>query len=294
LRARLLQRVREKGYVREKWVFDSSRGVSVPAFLLIPDTLKPGERRPALLAAHGHGGGKTDICGLPHPHWGARHSRWARSLHYDYARQAALRGYVVLAPDFAPFGERRPPEAWIRKDRDACNISDLALQYFGFNLLALNLWDAMRGIDLLESHPLVDPKRIGVIGLSYGGTIATHLLALDRRVKAGVVSGYISTISGDALGKRGQGNTCGAQAIPGLLRHGDIPEIAGLAAPKPVLFEMGKKEDCFYYPDMLKAYARVKRIYGAAGAGKHVEKDAFNGGHRFNGAKAWDWLKESL
>ncbi|MES2202291.1 MAG: alpha/beta hydrolase family protein [candidate division FCPU426 bacterium] len=292
LKARLVKRVKEKGYTREHWIYDSSPGISVPAILLIPDGLR--EPAPALLAAHGHGGGKTDVCGLPHPVWGKKHAAWTRTLDYDYARQAVLRGYVVLAPDFAPFGERRPPEIWLRDDRDACDIVDLCARYFGFNLLSLNLWDAMRGLDLLAAHPKVDPRRMGVIGLSYGGTLAAHLMVLDRRLKAGVVSGYVSTLLGDAFGMRGKGNTCGAQALPWLLRHGDIPEIFGLVAPKPLLLEIGKEEDCFESGDMLKASARVARIYRAAGVGKNLKKDVFAGGHRWNGVKAWPWLAAQL
>lgn len=71
----------------------------------------------------------------------------------------------------------------------------------------------MRALDVLSQRPYVDRKRLAVIGLSYGGTMATHLLVNDRRLKCGVVSGYISTIRGDALLERGRGNTCGAQHV---------------------------------------------------------------------------------
>ena len=37
--------------------------------------------------------------------------------------------------------------------------------------LTQNLWDLARALDVLEAHPLVDPERIGVAGLSYGGTM---------------------------------------------------------------------------------------------------------------------------
>jgi hypothetical protein len=57
---------------------------------------------------------------------------------------------------------------------------------------------------------------------------------------------------------------------------------------------MGSHEDCFYYPDMLKAYGRVKKIYAAAGAAASVRKDVFDGPHRFNGERAWDWLSAVL
>jgi hypothetical protein len=114
----------------------------------------------------------------------------------------------------------------------------------------------------------------------------------DRRVRAGVVSGYISTVRGDALGKRGKGNTCGAQHVPGLLSYGDIPDMMGLAVPKPVLYEMGRKETCFHYPDMRRAFAHLKRIYNAAEVPDRLAKDVHPHDHRWSGRKAWDWLRQ--
>jgi len=122
--------------------------------------------------------------------------------------------------------------------------------------------------------------------------MTTHLLINDRRLRAGVVSGYISTVRRDALGKRGKGNTCGAQHVPGLLLYGDIPDMLGLAVPKPILFEMGRNEMCFNYPDMVKAFSHLKRIYAAAGVPDLLAKDVHPHGHRWNGERAWNWLKQ--
>jgi len=280
------------GYVREKLVYRSSPGVRVPAYLLIPDGAGSGKRRPGILAAHGHGGGKSNVCGIRPARRGD--AAWVDQLRYDYAVQAVRHGYIVIAPDWLPFGERSVPAWWCRPGRDPCNIANLAFKYFGRILLTQNIWDGMRAVDLLARHPQVDARRLGVIGLSYGGTMATHLLANDARLRAGVVSGYISTVRGDALGRRGKGNTCGAQAVPDLLSHGDIPEILGLACPKPVLCEMGKKETCFHYPDMQRAYARVRAIYRAARVPEHLAVDAFSDDHRWSGRRAWDWLARHL
>jgi dienelactone hydrolase len=293
-RVRRLSRSVENGYVREKILYRSSPGTFVPAWLLVPAGMKRGEKRPGILAAHGHGRGKDDLCGLGSRGKDRRHAAWVKELNYEYGLEAVRRGYVVLAPDWAPFGERRPHAEWARDYRDACDIVDLCLQYFGLNLLACNVWDGMRGVDVLAGHPAVDPGRLGVIGLSYGGTMAAHLLVNDRRLKAGVVSGYLSTVRGDVFNDRGKGNTCGAQAMPGLLRHGDIPEILGLAAPKPVLFEMGKRETCFHPPDMAAAFRRVEKFYRAADAVEKLEKDVFDGDHRWSGVKAWDFLQKWL
>ena len=307
-RVKVLERVKLDGYVREKIIYDSTPGMSVPCYLLVPTGLRKGEKRPGLLAAHGHGKGKADICGVMtgkpgknYADWAASftasprhpdtdHASWVRSLNYDYAAQAARLGYVVIAPDWIPFGERRPPQWFVRDGRDECDISSMAMQYFGHTLIAQNVWDGMRAVDLLALHPNVDARRLGVIGLSYGGTMSTHLLINDSRLKAGVVSGYVSTVRVDALNGRGKGNTCGAQYVPGLLAHGDIPEMLGLAAPKPVLFEMGRRETCFHYPDMLVAYKKVERMYRAAGHPERIAHDTFDADHMWSGRRAWSWL----
>ncbi|MBS7609381.1 acetylxylan esterase [Candidatus Bathyarchaeota archaeon] len=44
----------------------------------------------------------------------------------------------------------------------------------GFNPLILNIWDAKRCIEYLKSRREVDGDRIGMMGLSYGGTYALH------------------------------------------------------------------------------------------------------------------------
>ncbi len=296
LKLEVLSSETKDDHVRRKVIYDSSPGVSVPAYLLLPKGLKRGERRPAILAAHGHGGGKDDIVGLTTERGDAEKQGTVRQLNYQYALDSAVRrGYVVIAPDWCPFGERRPPDEWSRAPgRDVCNVTDLAWLYFGRPLLTQNVWDGMRAVDALIAQPNVDRRRIGVIGLSYGGTMATHLLINDRRIRAGVVSGYLSTVRSDALNMRGKGNTCGAQHVPGLLVHGDIPDMLGLAVPKPVLFEMGRKETCFHYPDMMRAYRHLSNIYKAAGAADRIEKDAHPNDHMWSGKKAWDWLAQWL
>jgi len=281
-------------YVRQKVLYDSSPGVTVPAYVLVPKDVKLAERRPAILAAHGHGHGKDDICGVTREKGEAESTGGIDQLNYEYAVGAVTHGYVVIAPDWCPFGERRPPETFIRQGRDPCNVMDMCWRYFGRPLINQNIWDGMRAVDVLTEHRHVDPDRIGVIGLSYGGTMSTHLLANDERIRVGVVSGYISTVRGDALTDRGNGNTCGAQHVPNLLLHGDIPDVLGLAVPKPVLFEMGEKETCFYYPDMKKAYDYLRTMYVAAGYEDHIDSDVHPNDHMWSGRKAWDWLQTWL
>ena len=62
----VIEVVDEGAYRREKVIFDSERDMSVVAYVLVPNDLPPGERRPAILAAHGHGHGKDEVCGIGH------------------------------------------------------------------------------------------------------------------------------------------------------------------------------------------------------------------------------------
>ncbi len=53
------------------------------------------------------------------------------------------------------------------------------------------IWDNVRGIDLLETLPEVNPKRIGIIGHGLGGQSALLTAAFDYRLAAVVSScGY--------------------------------------------------------------------------------------------------------
>ena len=278
-------------YTREKVVFDTERYVSLVAYVLVPKGLAPGERRPGVLAAHGHGRGKADICGVPDT---PDEADFIARLNYDYACQFARHGYVVIAPDWRGFGERRSPAEWAREGRDPCNVNYMAHGYLGHHLLTLQIWDGMCALDYLQARPEVDPERLGVAGLSFGGTMTTYLTALDPRVKVACISGYLSTVAGDAMTMRGLGNFCGTQYMPGLLTIGDIPEVAGLIAPQPLVIEMGELDTCFVIDDMRAAYERLERIFRAAGAAENLTADVHPGAHEWSGRVAFEWFGRAL
>ena len=50
--------------------------------------------------------------------------------------------------------------------------------------LTLNIWDMKCCIDYLETRPEVDPRRIGMMGLSQGGTMTTFAAAAEPRIAA--------------------------------------------------------------------------------------------------------------
>jgi dienelactone hydrolase len=276
-----IERVRCDGYLREKIVFESETGVSVPAYLLIPDGVSRDRPGRAVLCLHGHGRGKADVVGLAATP--AERQVRITSANYDYAHQLARRGFVVLAPDARAFGERAP-------GGETCTWMMTAALLLGKTLVGMRVWDAMRAVDYLRGRDEVDPDRIGCVGLSWGGTHTIYTAALDPRIKVAVVSGYFSSFR-DALIDR---PNCPCQYIPNILTVADLPDLVGLIAPRPLLVESGA-EDPLYTPSVvLEEYRKLARLYEVAGVPDRVTLDVFRGAHRWSGEAAFPWLDRWL
>ena len=277
LRLETLESVETSSYRRDTVVFDVEETMSVPAFLLVPyGRTVPG---PAVLAVHGHGPGKTEACGLER----------TGTPNADYGHQLAERGYVVLAPDLRCFGERLD---WNPPDHYACDTNLVHAVMTGVSPLTQNLWDLSRALDVLEEHPMVDRGRLGVVGLSYGGTMTLFLAAWDERVSAAVVSGYFSSW---AESHKMPWNMCGSQVLPGMLGLLEHVDVGALIAPRPLLVESGMDDDLFPAPVARAACEQLRHVYAAMGAPPDaLAHDVFTGGHEWHGVKAYPFLERWL
>ncbi|MCS7043747.1 MAG: alpha/beta fold hydrolase [Bryobacteraceae bacterium] len=149
---------RETGYTRQRILFESEPGDSVPAWLLLPD--RPHPKRPAALCLHQTTKiGKDEPAGL-----GGR-----AELHS--AKELALRGWAALAPDYPNFGE-------YRCDPYARGYASATMK---------GIVNHAQAVRLLASLPGVD-GRIAAVGHSLGGHNALFLAAFEPRVAAVVTS----------------------------------------------------------------------------------------------------------
>jgi dipeptidyl aminopeptidase/acylaminoacyl peptidase len=138
-------------------------GVEVHNQLFLPKDLKPGERRPAIVFVHG--GPQRQM--MPAYHY-MQFYHWAYGINEWLANQ----GYVVMSINY------RLGIGYGRTFRQAQNT--------GANGEA-EYQDVLAGGKYLQSRPDVDPNRVGIWGLSYGGLLTSQALARNSDIfKAGV------------------------------------------------------------------------------------------------------------
>jgi dienelactone hydrolase len=278
--------VMREDHRREELVLYADGHPPLPVYLLLPHPPQP-KPRPGVVAIHGHGNfGYDAIVGRElTPGLEAE----VEQLHYDYGRELVRRGYVVAAPCLTPFG-RRLGERKAYGGNDPCAVTYLRLQFLGKVLIAENLRDVLWSLELLARHQAVDAQRLGCVGLSYGGRMTMLAAALEPRLRVAVISGALNCFQERVR----QHYSCGAQVIPGLLPYGDVPEIASLIAPRPCLWEVGSRDNLLPAQWVATALERIGRAYAALGASEQLQVDRFEGGHRWNGQRAYRLLEKVL
>src|SRR5580704_9238007 len=102
-------------------------------------------------------------------------------------------GFLVLAFDPMGQGERinyPGPDGRTRLDSpdEEHTKAGMQLLLLGETATGMQTWDAVRSLDVLASHPLVDPKRLASTGQSGGATITMFLAAVDDRLACAAVS----------------------------------------------------------------------------------------------------------
>lgn len=276
----LTQTVDAGDHLRHRIVFDSEATMAVPAYLLVPKERVTAPAGTAVLAVHGHGPGKEMICGLTGPEQD------------HYALELVRMGHVVLAPDLRCFGERQDPQWDPSRYKYDCDWNLVAATMADTVPLAQNLWDLHRSIDVLEGHPLVDPARIAVVGFSYGATMSLFCAATDTRVRAAVLSGYLSSWRSTHTVPW---NMCGSQVLPGQLGRLEHLDLAALVAPRPLLVESGTEDILFPADTARETVGRLREVYRALGADPAlVVHDVFEGDHRWHGSMVRAFLTERL
>ena len=318
----ILKTIREDGYTKYLVRYNITPNRTTEAYLLIPDGLK--EPAPAIVALHDHGGfyyfGKEKITSVESPPDILREFIETSYGGRTYADELARRGFVVLCPDAFYFGSQRididKTSRYFRDQFPQLKTDDENAYIKAFNrfssrhetMLAKTIFAAgttwpgilfqgdRASLDYLLTRPEVDKDRIGCMGLSIGGFRSAHLFALDPRIKAAVVAGWMTTFTMQLFDKLRHHTWM--VYVPGQLAYLDLPDVVSLNAPNP-LFVINCGRDQLYTREAMQAAGdKIEAIYGKMGAPDRFKFSFYDVPHSLNvemqdDAIAWmeRWLR---
>ncbi len=238
-------------WTRRDLSFLAEPDVRVPAWLftargsdpLVKDGTPPA---PAILYLHSHSGDHSR---------GRTESLLGKNrVPAGLAPRLVEAGFTVLAADFRCFGNRSD-----EGERESARRHLL----HGTTLWGGMLWDQVRALDLLESLPGVDRRRIGCFGFSMGSTAGWWLSALDRRIAAGVGLCCLSTYR--AMAEKGVLHRHGIYYFVPRSALIGVPGILSLIAPRPFLFINGDRDETSPVDGARDAVRQAGELCRAAG-----------------------------
>ncbi|TQS73607.1 hydrolase [Rhodobacteraceae bacterium] len=276
-------------------ITDESR---VTALLLVPKGDGP---HPAALMLHDHGSrfdiGKEKWIA---PWYDAARLASAQEWSQKYfsgrfpGEELAKRGYVVLATDALGWGDRQG-NGYEAQQALAANLFNL-----GSSMAGLMALEDLRASEFLASLPETDPERVTAVGFSMGAFRAWQVAALSPAIKAAVVDSWMAQAKDLMTPGNNQlrGQSAYTMLHPGLLAHMDFPDVAALAAPKPMLVYAGAEDGLFPPASVRAAMDKMREVWDAFGQDRALETRVWpDKGHVFTADMqdaAFDWLDRQV
>lgn len=205
----------------------------------------------------------------------------------DFALQALRQGFAALALEQRAFGERRDRRPG-RRSNGACVHPAMVAILLGRSMARERTWDVSRAIDLLETCDGLDLARLACMGNSGGGTVTWYASAIEPRIAALMPSCSVCPY-GPSIASL---DHCPDNYLPGALLHFDMPDLAGLLAPRPCVVVCGRSDDIFPLAGVEAGYRTIAAVYAQAGAADRCRLVVGEGGHRFYAAQGWAALRE--
>lgn len=263
VQAERLSRSDQGRYWRETWRVQLLTPEWQQLWLLIPKTASAAKPVPAVLLLHDHGAefrlGKDKW--IP-PEDKAKlmlAQQWADKYFSGHfvGEQLAEQGFVVLAADTLGFGERGVLP-YAQQQQLAANFFARGRSLAGFTAL-----EDLQLAAFLAAQPQVKQGQISALGFSMGAYRGWQLAALSQHIDAAVGVGWFNQFAylTQADGNFSKGQSSFYLLHPGLFSRLDLPDIAALAAPKPLLLVMGGKDPLMPRQGVQQGFAKLQQHY---------------------------------
>ncbi len=154
--------------IRQLVEYEGEPGQKVRGYLLIPKDLDQTKRHPAIVALHA-----TTTLTIKQISGIKGNERRKQGL------QLCQRGFVVFCPENF---------LWQNVSGYTDAVKKFQQRHPNTKGMHKMLYDAMRGVDVLEALPYVDKQRIGAFGHSLGAKEVLYLAAFDERIQVAIAS----------------------------------------------------------------------------------------------------------
>ncbi len=251
LNARVTKKTLRDAYTIENVIFESRPGYPVTANLYIPR-----KRKGPFPAVVG-------VCG---------HNDNGKAGNQSFAQGLARLGYVAIVYDPIGQGERVQYLTGDLKSKIGFGVLEhlyAGNQLFltGESLSAWSAWDGIRAVDYLLTRKEVDPRYIGVTGVSGGGTQTTWICSADERITMAAPACFVNTFRRNLENEEvADTEQCPTGALALGLDHSDF--LAAMA-PKPVII-LSQENDFFDVRGAEESYNRLKPLYRLLGSEQNI------------------------
>ena len=241
------------GYRVENLYFESMPRLYVPGNLYVPTGSVP-KRMPAVLY----------LCG---------HSESPRVYYQALLRRFAQIGCVALAIDPIHLGELKGYhhgtfyEGWWH------------WYSRGYTPAGVELFNAIRAVDFLQSLSYVDGDQIGVTGISGGGATSWWVAAADERVACVAPVCATGTFASHVIDRTIDGQ-CDCM-FPINTYGWDLIDIAALVAPRPCMIASADCDRIFTIASIREFHERLQRVYDMLGSSTNLALVETPGRHMY-------------
>jgi dienelactone hydrolase len=244
-----------------EWLALPLGGLTAEGLLSLPAGASSQNRVPLVIAQHGIGSYPERTFGV-----------LDEGEHYHRYAEALLdAGFAVLAPMNLRSVERR------NRIERLCRLADTSLP--GIELVRMQ-----RLLDEVLRDSRIDGERIGMWGVSLGGTATMFWMPLEPRIKAGVVAAWFNHRR-NKMAVPDPRYSCFLETeedhafFQGWLTEFTDSDVASLICPRPLLIQTGKLDRIAHWPQVVEEFEEARTHYEKLGIADRIEMDLHEGGH---------------
>lgn len=263
-------KINHKSILYDRASFISYDGLEIPIYIIYPPNFDSKNKYPTIIIFSGHGSAKQVAF---------EESSYQRGAGLALAK----RGFLLYIMENRGMGELSHLGSHLRIDAVA--------RIIGGTWYGEVITDALYLVENVIHESNTDHNRIGTAGVSSGGALSFIVAALDNRISAAYVQGYLGSFK-KLFGKRANHCLCGH--IPGIIKICDMSDIASLVAPRSLIFINGTADN-FYYIDAADEFKKILPIYNKLGGEGRLKLMTPEGiGHEFSTNIAIKWFAEKF